>query len=118
LEFFGVIQLFEFLCFPTLLLTFTAFSLLISSLAAFNSCSRCLIRHSCCFICFWYLHDIQSQGMLLSAKLGLEPAVYVEATATVVTIYTVCYKPTASNTLPSKITRHNNNISILYYISN
>jgi hypothetical protein len=34
---------------------------------------RCLILHSCCFTCFWYLHDIQSQGMLLSAKLGLEP---------------------------------------------
>jgi hypothetical protein len=33
----------------------------------------------------------------------------VEATATVVTIYAVCY-----NTLPSKITRHDNNISALY----
>jgi hypothetical protein len=53
--------------------------------------------------------------MLLSAKLGLEPAVYVDAAATVVTIYTVCYKPTTSYTLPSKITRHNNNI--LHYIT-
>jgi hypothetical protein len=29
---------------------------------------RCLILHSCCFACFWYFHDIQYHGMLLSAN--------------------------------------------------
>jgi hypothetical protein len=77
LEFFGIIKLFKFLCFLTLLLTFTAFSLLISFLAFFNSCLRCLILHSCCFVCFWYIQDIQSHGMLLSAKLGLVTAQFV-----------------------------------------
>jgi hypothetical protein len=54
---FGVlsfIQLFKSAYLAILLLIITAFSLVISCLAAFNSCSRCPILSSCCTACFWY----------------------------------------------------------------
>ena len=60
-----------------LLLLFLAFKELISFPATFNSCSRYLILPFWYLACFWYLHDIRSDGMLLSIKLGLVFAQYM-----------------------------------------
>jgi hypothetical protein len=54
----------------------------------------------------WYLHDVQTHGMLLSAKLGRMLAVYEEAAVIVITSNAVRYTPTANFTFTRKTTGH------------